>query len=544
MRSAFFNPRTQLIIGITLIILLFAFYLWFISTNLTTTFDDAYMFMRYADNMLAGRGVSWNPDGIQTYGATSLLYLFVIVAARGLFLWADGGTVLVVTSAVFGMASLVLMAVGCARLSSSDVFKKYPLLFPTILAVLFFLSPDFLFHATSGMDTTLALFCNALLIFVALNWVKLKNVNSLILLVLTGYASFLARPDNLIYVFFFPVLYGFFFLREDRSKRIAAFLAGFAAVLVLDTVVKYIIFGDPLPLPFYAKTAGYDDGYAGAFRWNPVSYIFSLGALMLPFLLVILFSASKSNRLLAVSFFIPMLITFAYFFSVVQVMGFGARYYFPSVPFFVIGSFLILDGRIQESAGANFMKQPVRMVTALLLVLILFFPPIEYSLKQAYENAFMPSVTDDKILHELPELGWWQAIRAVAEICAQLPAGTKVAMTEYGLAGAEATQIHIIDPLGLHDPFFAHNGFSSVELFARKPDLIWLPHPDYAGIVVSIQSSPIFTEEYDYYPGAFDYGVAIRRDARDSARIYETIASAWETAYPGLVMETYKLNHP
>jgi hypothetical protein len=544
MRSAFFNPRTQLIIGIALLILLFVFYLWFVSTNLTTTFDDAYMFMRYADNMLAGLGVSWNPDGIQTYGATSLLYLFVIVAARGLFSWVDGGTVLVVTSAVFGMASLVLMAVGCARLSSSDVFKKYPLLFPTFLAALFFLSPDFLFHATSGMDTTLALFCNVLLIFATLNWVKINNVTSLILLILAGYASFLARPDNLIYAVLFPVLCGFFFLGEDRMKRIAAFLAGFAAVLALDTGVKYMIFGDPLPLPFYAKTAGYDDGYAGAVRWNPISYIFSFGALMLPFLLILVFSASKSNRLLAVSFLIPMLMTFAYFFSVVQIMGFGARYYFPSVPFFVIDSFLLLDGGLQESAGTNLIKQPVRAAAALLLIVFLFFSPIQTTLEQAYKNAFIPSITDDEIARELPELGWWQAIHAVAEICAQLPAGTKVAMTEYGLAGAEASQIHIIDPLGLHDPFFAHNGFSPVEFFARKPDLIWFPHPDYTGIVASIQGSPNLVEEYDYYPGAFDYGIAIRRDAGDSARIYETIASAWETAYPGLALESYKLHQP
>ena len=38
-----------------------------------TDFDDAYMFLRYANNWLAGFGMRWNRDEAPVYGATSLL---------------------------------------------------------------------------------------------------------------------------------------------------------------------------------------------------------------------------------------------------------------------------------------------------------------------------------------------------------------------------------------------------------------------------------------------------------------------------------------
>src|ERR1700712_4234539 len=40
-------------------------------------FDDAYMFLRYAHHVRQGLGYSWNPDGVHTYGPTSLLWALV-----------------------------------------------------------------------------------------------------------------------------------------------------------------------------------------------------------------------------------------------------------------------------------------------------------------------------------------------------------------------------------------------------------------------------------------------------------------------------------
>ena len=41
--------------------------------------DDSYMFVRYADNILAYGNASWNPGGEATYGLTSSLFLVVVL---------------------------------------------------------------------------------------------------------------------------------------------------------------------------------------------------------------------------------------------------------------------------------------------------------------------------------------------------------------------------------------------------------------------------------------------------------------------------------
>lgn len=548
--DVFRSRRVQLIVGGALLIPLFIFHFLFVKQNLTTTFDDAYMFVRYAENALAGHGIAWNSDGIQTYGATSLFYLGLVILGRAVAPSAEMGAMLVVLSALLGVVALVLMGGGFAKGASSKFFKQNPFLVPGFLALLFFLSPHYLFHATSGMDTTLALLCNTLVILAALHWVRRDSAVSLWLLVAAVYASFLARPDNLIYSALFPALYGLFFRRADRMKKLVWFGAGVTIVLGFDTAMKYAIFGDPLPLPFYAKTVGYDDGYAGAARWNPIAYLLDFLGLMFPFLLVALFSISKHTRLLAAAFFTPVLVTFVYFFSVTQIMGFGARYYFPATPFFVMGALLLLDQRLERERLADVFRRPLRVVGAALLALMILFPPVGTLFESAYERTFIPAprVYESELAQafktKLPPLGWWQSIEAMSAICEKLPAETKVGMSEYGLVGARCVHIHIIDLLGLHDPFFAHHGFSSAEFFNRQPDLIWLPYPDYTKIVAAIQNDLQFLEGYDYYPGAFDYGVAIRRDAENYRLIYDAVRAVWRVTYPGVEMDASRFSLP
>jgi hypothetical protein len=66
--------------------------------------------------------------------------------------------------------------------------------------------------------------------------------------------------------------------------------------------------------------------------------------------------------------------------------------------------------------------------------------------------------------------------------------------------------------LGLHDRVFAR-GFSARELFARNPELIWMPHPDHTQMVCDILAAPEFWDRYTFYPDAFTFGVAVRKDA-------------------------------
>jgi hypothetical protein len=533
------------ILGLGIVVYFLAMDALFLADHLDSSFDDAYMFIRYARNLLDGHGVAWNSDGVQTYGVTSLLYLFLIAAVLWLFPSAAPGPVLAASSFIFGLGYVAVLAFGAIKTASSDFFKRYRFMFPVFMAAALMYSKYFRLHSISGMDTTLSVFCNSLLAIAAIGWVKKPGRASLTWLVLAAYACFLTRPDALLYAVLFPLMYGWFFLTDERNKNLARFLIGFAAVLALDTLVKFLIFGDPLPLPFYTKRADFFDGYRGTAMWNPVEYLFIFIELMLPFLIVLLFTATSISWRLIAAFFIPVALTFVYFFSVTQIMGFWARYYFPALPFFVIGSFLSLDQRFRDSERPFLPFLPWRGTLALIALLFFLLPFPEAAFIRLYETRFIPSpkiyksAISSDLDGDFPKLGWRTSINAISEISSQLPAGTRIAMSEYGLVGALAPQIYIIDLIGLHDPFFARNGFSTGELFLRKPDIIWLPPPDYTRIVASIQDDPNFLKDYDYYPNAFDYGLAVRREADAYDLIMEAFTETWAKYYTGLDLEKY-----
>src|SRR5260221_6948537 len=48
-----------------------------------TDFDDAYMFLRYARNLIAGFGMRWNRGEPPVFGATSLPHVAVVALVRG-----------------------------------------------------------------------------------------------------------------------------------------------------------------------------------------------------------------------------------------------------------------------------------------------------------------------------------------------------------------------------------------------------------------------------------------------------------------------------
>lgn len=537
------------VIPVLLISTSVVFYINYIIRNNVTIFDDAYIFIRYTNNLLSGYGLAWNPKGMQTYGVTSILYLALIVILRGTLVTVDKSIILTTASASMALLSLVALTFTCARFAISKYLKNAYITLAAILLPIFILSPVFRYHAVSGMGTTLSLLCNTILIFSTLRWTCRDKRYSMLLTIFASYFAYLARPDNIIYAYIFPLLCIWVLLNINRKTKAIYFIIGLSLILAIDTILKYVILGDPLPLPFYAKTRGYYEGYSAAYKWNPVNYVFDFATFVFPFLIIIIFSFTKDSLKLLAAFLVPVIITFGYYSSILQIMGWGARYYFPSVPFFVISSCLIVDQYIQkgdeikESINTNL----IRLIAILFIVVLVSQPDVKTKVAKVYEQLFVPprlvysSSTRYTTLSKqsLPHLGWWTTIEEFSEIATDLPEGTKVALSEYGLVGARAPHIHIIDPLGLHDPFFAHNGFSSSVFFEREPELIWFPHGDYTKILSSILDSREFWEYYEFYPGAFDYGLAIRKDSAHFQIIYDTVKKSWQENYGTLNMSEY-----
>jgi len=504
-----------------------------------STFDDSYMFTRYAKHILAGHGHAWNAGGEQTYGITSLLYVFVVTALR----WATSlsdADLLRTASASLGVLAIGVLALSASRFAKSDALRGSRLLWAGIFAPTMLLSGPFIYHALTGMDTMLAVFMHSVLIYVTLRFVELGTARALWPVVLAGYLAFLTRPDSALYAALFPA--AAILLLTDPTKRVRLLIKFWCAlglVILIDAGIKYAIFGVPVPLPTYAKMHGHYTEYAGLAMWNPVEYLLEFLAMALPFICVVIaFTKKRSLALLAV-LLIPAILTLSTYFNIVQIMGYRARFSLPSLPFFAIAGALMLDRFVYESK-----ERPSSLALAarvlVILSLVALMPPARELIPPIYKArlaAKAPASVPPENPGGLPTLSYWRSVAAMISIAQNAPAESLFCMSEYGSVGSFAPDLQIYDPLGLHDPQTAKEGFSARVLFERDPDLIWMPHPDYVAMRREILAAEEFQSDYDFYPAALRFGVAIRKHGEHSARLNELFAAAFKNCYPNAVME-------
>jgi hypothetical protein len=219
----------------------------------------------------------------------------------------------------------------------------------------------------------------------------------------------------------------------------------------------------------------------------------------------------------------------------------------PSLPFFVVAAALMLDEQLR-SAGSKGLFAPKDLLMRL-MVLLLVLAVGRQTLAHGsawYQKgltekaaAVVPRIYKTKAAEPLPPVDRWEMLGVMARIAKESPPGTTIALSEHGLIGAAAPQVVLIDLVGLHDRQFAMEGFSAAELFRRKPDLIWMAHYHYTHIVGSIVESERFWQDYTFYPGAFDYGLAIRNDSPYFEGLSKQIDQAWKDMYGDLDRRRY-----
>ncbi len=555
-------------------------------------FEDAYMFLRYATNLLHGHGLAWNAGEPQVYGQTSLLHVFVVALVKASLPSSDA-SVLLLSSALAGAALLAGLVATCAHCTRSESLHRKYLLWAAVIGVLFCTRSVFYWHLRTGMDTMLSAFCVTLLILAALRAVAMPGAGRIATLVIVAYVAYLARPDNGLYAVLFPTLAILLLAAPDRRRKsLVGFVAGIVALLGLDAVVKWRTFGDVLPLAFYAKRAGYYAGYEGASYWNPITYLGDFFSAAAPFLVALAILSRKRDLRLLAAFFTPVVLLFAYYFGVLQIMGHMGRYYYPSLPFVLVASALVVDARLREPearrvlraktvtvehdlgerihsrwpspsfvlvAGAAFLAarlQRVELGAALraphvlarlgVLVVLLLLGQLTGSIAAWYDARFLrvdpprtrPAYHTVSGLR-LPEPAL-PVLEGMAEIVSTAPPATSVALTEFGLVGARAPEARLIDIVGLHDRQFAHRGFSATALFDRRPDLIWFPHMHYRTMIHDIVTDRRFWREYEYFPRAFLFGLAIRRASPRRDLLLRAIEPVWRRYYPGFSMKDFR----
>ena len=525
-----------------------------------TDFDDAYMFLRYAHNLLAGFGLRWNRGEPPVYGATSLPHVLVVALVRRLAPRLDDAAVLQTASGAAAILFVAALVLTCARFARHPVLRGRGWIWAALLLPPLAYAEPFTFHAQTGMDTMLAALANTALVYAALALAEAPSLARAFAAALAAYAAYLVRPDSAIYAAGIPALCllatG---ARGARRRPLIAFVAALAALVAIDLLVKQRWLGTPWPLGAYAKRPWYYGGFAGEFTWNPFWFLNVFFAGAAPFIAALVLFTTRRSAGLAAALLAPVAVTIVALFGVNQIMGHLGRFYFPALPFVVVAAALIFDRRLVQAAAAAgeraagapapppaTLRAPFARLTGVALLFLvgeraLSIAGARYDGRAATQALAPLDGYTVPVALPLPQIDSWTSSQEMAAFARAAPSGTRFAMSEHGLVGASAPDAVIIDVLGLHDREFARHGFRAAELWRRAPEVIWMPHPDHTQMVRDILDSPELWDHYDFFPDAFSYGVAVRRDGLRAAALAVLFQERWQAIYPGYaVLDGYR----
>ncbi len=515
-------------------------------------FDDAYMFFRYAVNMRSGLGISWNPDGIPTYGETSQLWGLVVLVLS--FLPVSMSSALVVGSWLCSVGAVGAISWAVAKNACSAYMSSAWRVAPMV-AVPLLLTRCYLPNSVNGMETMLGVLLGGWFVGLALGWaegrVRPQAVGGM------GVLFFLVRPEAALAVSTMVLLLQF--LRPAASIRARSWRETLTVVSIVGGGIAFYLglcqtyFHSALPLSFYVKSQHGYEGYAQ--RWLPFSNAVGVLAACRPFLLLMALFARRAHGWMVACCLVPALLTFAYLLTVTQIMGLDSRYYVPYLGFFLVPGLLLLDRFVAAGIGSGSRGISrgawVGHALAAAGVMLLFVPSRAHTAVLDYvdrkvENrsqVYAPVELTVVAAKALPEADWFRTITAMSDALVKpLPRGVTLAATEVGYLGAENPQKTLIDLAGLNDAEIAHHGVSMNALLRRKPDIIWLPHPAYTYQRGVMLSDPALLREYDVIAGAANYGLALRKDSPYRGQIDRQMQVLWDDLYPGYSMSEYRVS--
>jgi len=292
-------------------------------------FDDSYMFVRYAKNVLAGYGEAWNFGERPSYGNTSQTHFVIVLFLTWLGYFSDQNIVKI-SSLI--PALIFLFWVPWFALRHSGSFLNQSSLWRycfwlSLLGPIIYLHMPYRFHSATGMDTFLSMLMHLFLIDSTLTYIKTRKNSFWIGMILFAFLAYATRPENIICAAMFPVLY--MGLYHKLYKESFVFLVFLGGAVLLDLIWKYLYFGDIFPLAFYSKKSGFFEGYTGLAYSHPIMKIFQFLIDIWPLLLIQALVFKKRHLFSIVVFLLPALLTISYFFTMMTIMNLGARYYFP-----------------------------------------------------------------------------------------------------------------------------------------------------------------------------------------------------------------------
>jgi len=489
--------------------------------------DDAFIFARYAGNLIADSRMTWNPGGETTYGITSSLFLGIVVPLR-LLLPGQPALSAGLSSLLCGILSLALLALLFLRYTDAerDVRRLLTLLgFCSLASSIYYLAG----HFTGGMDTTFAAaFLTSYIIF-ARRCESNPAPAPTIWLGLWGGLTFSARPDLLLYAFLVPASIALCSTNLRCRKNGCLILLLTAAVTAIQIFLAWRYFDSPLPLSFYAKgTRLYGDFLIAQYRFLPAvelltylaSYWYLWALVGADILLNCRHWASRGAAVEKGLLIATVLYVLYYLFFVVQIMPYHQRFYYPTLPallFLAAQSAARLLERISPALRRELQpsSRSSRLLTTLFL-LGLLFPAALHVGRDLGGQLREGNMLNFDLVEDYKKRGssYWFALDQIS----RLPDDLVMATTEVGLPAALNPGKAIVDLAGLNETTFVQRGFSASHMFDKyRPDLLYMPHPHYQKISEQISTHPYFISHYEHFPASSlgtEMDLALWRDSR------------------------------
>jgi arabinofuranosyltransferase len=429
------------------------------SAAIDVTWDDSFIFYRYAANLVSGHGLVFNP-GEYVEGYSSILWTLLLSL----------GGVLGIDIPVVGRWLGILLSIGtllltfriCRKLIPTTVFV--PLLAIFLLSVRF----DFGLYAHSGMETPLMTFLVTLTFMLYME--RLEKGGSLLPVGIAAGLVSLTRPEGLI------VVMGFTLIELIRMKsrdfralfiRLWPLIIPAAVFLLGVTVWRYSYYHDFFPNTFYAKISGLNAVLlARGFYHLMKFFVFGGGfAYLVPFLI---FASIYSKNILVRTMFV-LIFLFAAFtvYTTGDWFPFG-RFMQPILPLLVIGT----------AAGIWIIVDRLHLKRGVTLLIIGCFLLSEY--QNALRRNMYPAV--EAFDHRDSVEHWSRLGRLFGEMRRQLP-DLSIASYPIGAIGYYSGA-NVIDMIGLTDRHIAryghqlrgyvgHERSDMKYVLERRPDILY-----------------------------------------------------------------------
>ncbi len=382
--------------------------------------DDAFIMLRYARNLLQGKGSVWNP-GERVEGYTSFLHLMLTAAAGAL--GVDLLTAARLVSALaFGLLVWVVLAAGARE--ASGAWRWLP-------AAATATAWPLLIWIEGGLET--ALFSLLITAGLALTLRAAESPGRAAAAGLHFALAALTRPEGLL----FAAVAGLWLAVEGRKQRrgapVMAFGSALLVLLLPHELWRLSYYGDPLPNTWYVKGTGggwdrikHGLAYAGGFAAAP------------PFLVPGILAAAAASRLRGAAFdrrVVLLLLATGGFAGYVVLVGgdhmTAYRFLAPLIPALALLLALVASPASGALPGGRL------ALTVLLAAAAL----------QGFPHALNPRKADPAA---------YKGRLVGLYIASHWPAGSLVALNTAGTTPYFAPEMRCIDMLGLNDRTIAH----------------------------------------------------------------------------------------